>query len=96
MENNLKTCNAGLYNFTTKGKHLFKSTCMPAVEVCIWKMLTIQTRPRGVKFKHIIIHCHGLMTLLKVEEIGLNAKMIILGTRSTSETLANYLGSCFS
>ena len=36
-----------------------------------------------------------LMTLLKVEEIGLNAKMIILGNRSTSEILANYLGSCF-
>lgn len=60
------------------------------------KTLTMQTRPRGVKFKHIITHCQMLMTLIKVEEIGLNAKMTILGNRSTSETLANYLGSCFS
>ena len=49
-----------------------------------------------MKFKHIITHCQMLMTLLKVEEIGLNAKMIILGNTSTSEILANYLGSCFS
>ena len=97
MENNWRTCNyTGIYNFTTKDKHLFKSTSMPSVEVCIWKMLTMQTRPRGVKFKHIITHCQMLMTLVKVEEIGLNTKMIILGNGSTSEILANYLGSCFS
>lgn len=66
------------------------------MEVCTWEMLTVQTRPRGVKFKHIIAHCQMLMTLVKVEEISLNAEMIILGNRSTSETFANYLGSCFS
>lgn len=59
-------------------------------------MGNVQTRPRGVKFKHIISHCQMLMTLLKVEEVGLNAKMIILGNGSTSEILANYVGSCFS
>lgn len=37
-----------------------------------------------------------LMTLGKVEEISLNAKMIILGNGSASEIFANYLGSCFS
>lgn len=37
-----------------------------------------------------------LMTLLKVKEIGLNTEMIILGNKSSSEILANYLGSCFS
>lgn len=75
MENNLRTYNyIGVYNFTTKDKHLFKSASMPSVEVCTWKMLTIQTRPRGVKFKHIITHCQMLMTVVKVEKIGLNAK----------------------
>lgn len=62
----------------------------------MWEMLTMQTRPRGVKFKHIITHCQMLMTLLKVEEISLNAKMIILGNGSASEIFANFWGSCFS
>lgn len=71
MENNLRPCiYTEVYNFTTKDKHLFKATCMPSVKVCIWKMLTMQTRPRGVKFKHIITCCQMLMTLVKVEEIG--------------------------
>lgn len=37
-----------------------------------------------------------LMTLIKVEEIGINTKMIFLGNGSTRETFTNYLGSCFS
>lgn len=45
-------------------------------------------KAKTVKFKHIIAHCQMLMTLIKVEEIGLNAKMIILGNRSTREILA--------
>lgn len=42
----------------------------------------MQTRPRGVTFQHSIIHCHALMTLIKVEEMGVNAEMNVLGTRS--------------
>lgn len=96
MENNLRTCNTlGLTILPQKINICFNSTCRPGVEVCIWEMLTIQTRPGGVKFKHIITHCQMLMTLVKVEGIDLNAKMIILGNRSRREILTNYLGSCF-
>lgn len=36
------------------------------------------------------------MTLIKVEEIGVNTKIIFLGNWSTREARTNYLGSCFS
>lgn len=69
---------------------------MPGVEACSWGNIDMENRAKRSEIQAHYRSLSRLMTLIKVEEIGINTKMIFLGNGSTRETFTNYLGSCFS